>query len=231
MLTILNGIVFTIAYLWNAALHAASLVKFVRTLQRVAIGAILGSLILAMVFPEAVASRLTIYQETLSPYSTSSELAHRTRDYPLANFVRAFDHPNWLYGYGIGTTALGVQYLTRYFGVLPVGGVESGFGTVVLEFGFLGLLLWLLLALSITISCWRVVRSLRGSRFFPIAFLFFWFPFLILLPQMWGGIQQYQDYINNSYLWLFIGMLFRLPEMERKIRNSQESTVFAAKGQ
>jgi hypothetical protein len=43
-----------------------------------------------VIFPEQVGSRFAIYSETLSPYSTASELA-----------------------YGTGTASLGIQYVAR----------------------------------------------------------------------------------------------------------------------
>jgi hypothetical protein len=81
----------------------------------------------ADVFTEEVNSRLAIYSETLSQYSTASELSCRTRDYPLRNFLAAFDTPRWAYGYGIGTASLGIQYVTRILHAAPTGiSVENG---------------------------------------------------------------------------------------------------------
>jgi len=37
-------------------------------------------------------NRLAIYSETLDPRSPTSELVHRSRDYPLKNFMAAFDY-------------------------------------------------------------------------------------------------------------------------------------------
>lgn len=47
--------------------------------------------------------------------SPTSELANRSWDYPIANFVGAFHYPRWPDGYGIGTTALGGHYVARFF--------------------------------------------------------------------------------------------------------------------
>jgi len=30
---------------------------------------------------------------------------------------------------------------------------------------------------------------------------------------MYFGMQVYQDYVNNAYLWLLIGVLYRLPKL------------------
>jgi len=100
-----------------------------RTLQRAVLGVALAMLILFLTYPDALLNRLAVYSETLDPRSPASELMHRTRDYPLANFLAAFSSPNWAYGFGIGTVSLGGQYVARIFHVLPpTEGVESGYG-------------------------------------------------------------------------------------------------------
>jgi len=35
----------------------------------------------------------------------------------------------------------------------------------------------------------------------------------MLIPDM-VGIQAYEDFILNAYLWFFLGMLFRLPHLK-----------------
>jgi hypothetical protein len=72
--------------------------------------------------------------------SSKSELQHRTWEYPLQSFLGAFNYDRWPYGYGTGTSSLGVQYVAKIFHRAPMGiGVESGFGSVVLEMGIGGL--------------------------------------------------------------------------------------------
>src|SRR5882672_4754335 len=170
---------------------------------------------LLTIFPEALLGRLAVYSETLSPNSSASELTHRARDYPLQNFLGAFNYERWPYGYGIGTTALGTQYVARIFGVKPpAGGVESGFGVLIVEMGIGGLLLWLVMAIAVIVSAWKIVRKLRGSPWFPVGFVIFWYAFLMLFPLMAGGIQAYEDFVLNAYLWLLLGILFRLPHIK-----------------
>src|SRR5438552_1008392 len=126
----------------------------------------------------------------------------------------AFGYERWPYGYGIGTTSLGTQYVARFFGSKPpVIGVESGFGTIVLEMGIGGLVLWFVMSFAILFSAWRVVKKLRGSPWFPLAFVIFWYAGLLLLPMTFAGMQPYQDFVLNAYLWLLLGILFRLPTL------------------
>jgi hypothetical protein len=166
------------------------------------------------IYPEAFLGRLAVYSETLDPRSPASELVHRARDYPLKNFLAAFDYDRWPYGYGIGTISLGGQYVARFFNARPtVGAVESGFGCLIIEMGIGGLLLWFVLAAAILISAWRVVRQLKGSPWSPLAFMIFWYAFILLVPLTFEGLQPYQDFILNAYLWLLLGVLFRLPKL------------------
>jgi len=96
----------------------------------------------------------------------------------------------------------------------PLGvGVESGFGTLVIEMGIGGLILWFVMSFAILFSAWRVVKKLRGSPWFPLGFVIFWYAGLLLLPITFTGIQAYEDFVLNAYLWLLLSILFRLPTL------------------
>ena len=209
-----SALVGAAAFIWGAPWRQGEALRVLRTLQRAALGIALAAVVLFLTYPGAFLDRLSVYSETLDPRSPASELLHRTHDYPLRNFLAAFDYPRWPYGYGIGTVSLGGQYVSRFFHAPPaVGGVESGFGGLIIEMGIGGLILWLVLAAAILISAWRVVRKLKGSPWFPLAFMIFLYAFLLLLPLTYGGLQPYQDFILNAYLWLLLGVLFRLPKL------------------
>jgi hypothetical protein len=64
--------------------------------------------------------------------------------------------------------------------------------------GIVGLLLWLILGVSVSISAWKVIRQLRGSPWFPIAFVIFWFIFLLFSPMGYNSISFYQDFLVNA---------------------------------
>ena len=209
-----SALVGALAFVWGAPWRQREVVRVLRTLQRALLGVVLAMALLLFLFPEALLSRVAFYSETLSPTSTASELQHRTWDYPMANFLGAFGFDRWPYGYGIGTSCLGVQYVAKFFHARqPVLGVESGFGALVVEMGIGGLLLWLVMSLAVVLSAWRVVKKLRGSPWFPIAFMIFWYAGLLLFPMTYAGMQAYEDYLLNAYLWLLLGILFRLPTL------------------
>ncbi len=212
--TLGSSVVGAVAFIWGAPWRQGEVLRVVRTLQRVLMGIALAIVVLLFAYPEAFLGRLAVYSETLDPRSPKSELIHRARDYPLANFLAAFDYSRWPYGYGIGTTSNGVQYVYKFFHARPpVASVESGFGAIVVEMGIVGLALWLVMSFSVLLSAWKVVRTLRGSPWFPLGFMIFFYAFLLLLPMTFAAITQYQDFIMNAYLWLLLGILFRLPKL------------------
>jgi hypothetical protein len=210
----ITALVTSAAFVWGAPWRQGEALRVFRGIQRSLVGIALGIVLLLIAFPDALLSRFAIYEETLMPNSPTSELAHRGWYYPVQNFLGAFTYDRWPYGYGIGTTALGTQYVARFFHAKPpVVGVESGFGTLVVEMGILGLVLWLVMSAAILFCSWKVVKKLKGSPWFPLAFVIFWYGFVLLLPSTFGGIQPYEDFLLNAYFWLLLGVLFRLPTL------------------
>jgi hypothetical protein len=229
MWTLGSSIVGGAAFLWGAPWRQGEARRILKTLQRAVLGITLGMVLLFWLFPEAFVNRLKVYSETLDPRSPTNELVLRTRDYPLANFLGAFDNPRWPYGFGLGTASLGGQYVTRIFGVsTPTEPVESGFGCLILEMGVVGLALWFIMSGAVLFSAWKVVRQLRGSPWFPLAFMIFWYAFLLLLPFTFQGIQAYQDFVLNAYLWLLLGVQFRLPKLAQSAQAAANSLQPAA---
>jgi hypothetical protein len=43
--------------------------------------------------------------------------------------------------------------------------------------------------------------------------MIFWYAGLLLLPITFAGIQAYEDFVLNAFLWLSLGILFRLPSI------------------
>jgi hypothetical protein len=222
-----STLVMIAAFVWGAPWRQREVMPVIRTVQRAALGMVLAFIALSFIFPEALSSRLTFYRETLAPDSQNSELSHRAWGYPVRNFLGAFDYPRWPYGYGIGTTALGTQYIARIFNAKPlVTGVESGYGTLVVEMGILGLIFWFVMSFAILWCSWRVIGSLKGSPFFPLGFAIFWYSFLVLFPLTFTGMQTFEDFIMNAYLWLLLGILFRLPALAKAPAGQESLSVF-----
>jgi len=221
MWTMGSAIVCTVAFLWGCPWQQGQLVRILRTFQRSVIVMGIALALGTYFYPDAVKDRVTYYLETLVGDTPSNELAVRTGSYPTQNFLNAFNYERWPYGYGIGTASLGTQYVARIMHAQPMGiGVESGYGTLVVELGIVGLVLWIFMSFAIVISGWRVVRKLRGTVLFPIGFVIFWYSVLLLLLYAYAGFQSYEDFILNALLWISLGFLFRLPRLP--VGNLQE---------
>ena len=210
----INALATSVAFIWGAPWRQGEALRVFRAIQRAALAIGLGIVLLFYAYPDALLARLAIYEETLMPNSPTSELMNRSWDYPVRNFLGAFNYDRWPYGYGIGTASLGTQYVARIFNAKPPGvGVESGYGTLVVEMGIGGLVLWIVMSLAITVSAWKVVKKLKGSPLFPLGFVIFWYAFFLLFPATFGGMQPYEDFLLNAYFWLLLGVLFRLPTL------------------
>lgn len=211
-----SAVAVALGVIWGASWAEEQRARVIRAIWRAAVFVAIVLGILVAAFPQAVASRLAIYAETLVPSSPASELGFRSWNYPLMNFFAAFDDPRWPYGYGTGTASLGVQYVARIMHAQPMNvGVENGYGQLVTELGILGLVLWILLAYTITRSAWQATKKLKGTEWFPIGFAIFWYTFLLAFPLSFYGFVAYQDFVLNAYFWLMLGILFRVSEFPR----------------
>jgi hypothetical protein len=226
MMCSINGLLVLAGFLWGAPWRQREVIRVLRAIQRTALIVGLGIIVLLTMFPEELGSRMAIYSETLMPNSPASELVHRTQTYPLLQLGYAFDHPRWPYGYGIGTCSLGVQYVIRIMHATPMPiGVESGFGNLVVELGIVGLILWIILGLAIAISAGKVVMELRGTPWFPLSFAICFYAVLLFFPMMYTGASAYQDFVLNAYLWVLLGILYRLRKFPKEIQIAQAQMI------
>ncbi len=72
--------------------------------------------------------------------------------------------------------------------------------------------LWILWTAALLWSSWKVVRTLKRTRLFPIAIAILWYAFILLYPLTFLGIDIYENFVNNAFLWILVGILFRLPD-------------------
>ena len=79
----INAAATSIAFVWGAPWRQGEALRVFRSIQRVAIGIGLGMVLLFYVYPDALMSRLAIYEETLLPDSPTNELTHRGLTYPI----------------------------------------------------------------------------------------------------------------------------------------------------
>lgn len=216
------ALILVAGFLWGARGRQRETFRIIRAIQGVALFAGVGIMLLLTIFPEEWGSRMAIYSETLLPSSPTSELVRRTQIYPLQQLGYAFDHPRWPYGYGIGTCTLGGQYVIRIMHAQPMGiGVESGFGNLIVELGIVGLVLWIVLGFSIAVSAWKVVKELRGTPWFPFCFAIYLYAVLLFFPMTYTSFTAYQDFVLNAFLWLQLGILYRLRHFAYEISSAE----------
>jgi hypothetical protein len=210
-----SALVMAAAFLWGAPRHQRQAHRSLKAIRRSLAMAALGLTAVILIFPSESAPRIAYYAETLLPSSSAYEVSNRTWDYPVANLLYTFDQPNWLLGNGTGVCSLSAQYVGRFLGQRPPSvGVEDGYGSLALEMGIVAPFLWIAWTAALLYYSWKVVKQLRGTRFFPIAFAILLYAFLMLYPFTFTSLAPYQNYLNNAYLWLLIGILFRLPEIQ-----------------
>jgi hypothetical protein len=212
MLAIATVLVLSVAFLWGAPWRWRQAHRMLKTIRRLFIVGALGLAAVLLIFPEEAGSRIAFYTETLLPSSSAYQLGHRSWDYPIHNLELAFTNPNWVMGNGIGTASLGTQYVARIIGKRsPDISVEEGFGLLIIEMGILAPFLWIAWSAALLYHAWKVVIRMRATRLFPIAFAIFWYSFLLLYPMTFGSISAFENFVCNLYLWLLVGVLFKLP--------------------
>jgi hypothetical protein len=208
-----SALALSAGFLWGAPWRWGQGHRLLKAIRNSVIVGALGLAAVVLIFPQKTGSRIAFYSETLMPSSSAYELSTRAWNYPVQNLLDAFKE-HWMVGSGTGTASLGSQYVSGLLGEPPPNvGVEEGFGALIVEMGILAAVLWLLWSAAVLYYSWKVVRRLRGTRFFPLAVGIVWWAFLLLLPMTWGALSAYQDFICNIYMWLMLGMLYRLPEI------------------
>lgn len=213
LFSLISALALSAGFLWGAWKWGSGR-RLVKVVRRSLVFASLALAAFMLIFPAAASSRLSFYSETLLPSSSAYELSNRSWNYPMGELVRAFSSPHWLVGNGTGTDTLGDQYVSELLKrPVPDVGVEEGFGQLIAEMGIFAPLLWILWAVAAVAACFRIASRLKATRFFPIAISIVWYVFLLLFPLTYLGIDAYQNYVNNAFLWLLIGVLFRLPEL------------------
>lgn len=211
---LVSSVVLAVGFLWGAPWHRGQAHRLIRAVRRSFIIAAIGLAMLVGFFPDEAGSRVAFYVETLDPSSSSYQGSHRGWEYPIENLELAFTNPNWIFGNGIGTASLGTQYVAK-IAKIPRQDiwVEEGYGNLIIEMGIIAPFLWIAWTAALLYLSWKIAYRLRGTRLFPVALAIIWYVFLILYPLTFGGLSPYQNYICNAYLWLLVGMLFRLPDV------------------
>ena len=209
-----SAFVMTAAFLWGAPWRWGQGHRLVKALRRGFLIGGLGLILMVEVFPAVIGGSWAFVSETLFQGSGGSDLSNRGWDYPVQNLMEAFQEGNLVVGHGTGMSSLGMQYVSRLVGEqIPNISVESGFGTLIVEMGIFGPILWLIWTSFLLWQGWKIVRKLRETVYFPLGFAIWWYAVIALVLFMHLTMALYQNFVNNAYLWLLIGVLYRLPKL------------------
>jgi hypothetical protein len=226
----ITTLVLVAGFLWGAPWRWRQAHHLIKAIRTTVIAVVFGLALIFLLFPDEIAPRIAFYSETLNPNSSAYEVNTRAWDYPIRNLLGAFDDPHWILGNGIGTASLGGQYVAKLLGKRPLEiWVEEGYGVLIIEMGIIAPFLWILWAGALVYTSWGVLTRLRQTRFFPIACAFFWYIFLLLFPLTYGGISAYENFVCNMYLWIWVGILFRLPEIQENSPSYFELSTYKPK--
>ena len=209
---LVSAVVLVAAIMWGSGRTAVQFIRAGRAIRLALTFAALALLFMTFLYPDAIKARWALYSETLTPGAAKSELGYRAWDFPVQAVQSVFNQPNWEFGNGIGAVSLGTQYVSAVLGTpKPSYASESGYGALILEFGIIGPFIWILWTSSLLICAWKVVRKLKRTPLFPIGFAIFFYALYVLVLGFFYSLPIYQNYLSNAYLWLTLGMLFRLP--------------------
>jgi hypothetical protein len=166
---------------------------------------------LNLVAPSLISSRAEFYSTTLDPNAETNEWAFRWKNY-THDTVRGIALGG-LIGQGTGQESLGKQYIYGGEANDPLGlyQVEAGYGSVAIEWGIVGLALWLWWSVAWLLRMVTSTRRALGDRVSAFGIIVTaWFLFLMFVA-FFGGFANFQNYINNVFLWFLSGMVFALP--------------------
>lgn len=163
---------------------------------------------LVTVFPAVGLSRSLWYRETLSPRALNNEWPTRWGAFSASILFGVQE--GGLIGRGTGTQSLGRQYLYEGNEEPPLARsvVEGGYAAVAIEWGWMGVVLWVSWSVGWSWRQWRSVLDTRGSPLARTKLVLFGWVFFFLFLGFFGGFQSFQNYVGNAYFWLVSGMIF-----------------------
>jgi hypothetical protein len=164
------------------------------------------------VFPQLSGNRVQYLTGTLDPNVSGNDWGPRFATWS-DNTERGLQ-TGGLLGAGTGSGSLGLQYLTQNFDAATLTGVaqvEGGYAVVALQWGVLGLALWLGWTLAWVWRQWLAVRSSRGTPLASVGLILIVWMVMLLFVAFVLGFQGFQNYYANAYFWIFSGLLFALP--------------------
>lgn len=186
-----------------------------KVLAAIVICGVLAVVTMLVLTPTLVINRLALYLVTLNPLSAQNEWSYRW-DYFGGAVVHGISLGQWT-GLGTGHESLGKQYLFGGVENSPAGlyTVEGGYASLAVEWGIVGLILWLGWSLTWVLAQWRRLRAAVDPRQAAAGTMLLVWVAVILFPAFVTGLQSFQNYTTNVYFWLLSGIVLGMPRRER----------------
>jgi hypothetical protein len=221
------------AFLLLAAVLAPAIAERRSTISRAVVlgaGLVVTFGVLSYVAPSLVSSRAELYATTLDPAAQTNEWSFRWSSYSR-DTLRGISFGGVI-GTGTGFESLGRQYIHGGEGYDSPGLylVEAGYGSVAVEWGLIGLALWIVWSVAWLVRMLARVASALGDRVAAFGVVVTAWYFFLMFLAFFGGIANFQNYINNVFLWFLSGMVFALPLAAGRSEADDGSVVVQERG-
>jgi hypothetical protein len=202
------------AFVILAAVLAPAIAERRPTISRAVVlagGLVITFGLLSYLAPSLVSSRAEFYVTTLDPAAQTNEWSFRWTSYSR-DTLRGISFGGVI-GRGTGVESLGKQYILGGEGYDSPGLylVEAGYGSVAVEWGLIGLALWMVWSVAWLVRMLARVAAALGDRVAAFGVVVTAWYFFLMFLAFFGGIANFQNYINNVFIWFLSGMVFALP--------------------
>lgn len=198
------------------------------TLVLVAFGVIAGTAAISYFLPNLLSNRFAFYLSTLNPLSGANEWGFRWSQF-TSNLQRGIDLGGVI-GLGTGHESLGKQYL--YGGATNstsgLYSIEGGYAAVAVEFGLVGLVIWLVWTIGWTRRQIRLAWAERDWVLRSAGLVLVGYLVIFLIIEFAIGFQSFQNYFANAYFWLLSGVVFGIHRASQPDVPMHESNPLAA---
>jgi hypothetical protein len=145
----------------------------------------------------------SFYQATLNPASQSFEAGHRLQYYAL-DAITGLRHG--VIGRGTGDQSTGRRYVG--LGSADALAPESGWGSLALEWGLVGFVLWVVWSVGWVYKAVRLAINPVPGPGAPLRGLIAFYVVSLLIVQFSLGAGFFENYIANIFFWFLSGVSF-----------------------
>jgi hypothetical protein len=195
-------IIILFAFLYRGSKAGEAVSSRATTMSLLALLIVIGGLLwllLSAVRPDYAQATLDFADTTIPYFGDHYDLHSQNISYSLQSFG--------LLGNGVGSASIGIYYFTTQ---ILFEGVETGYASVIIEFGVVGLILWGWIGFTLIRQTWKASRVLRSTPYYGLALAGLLLQSLFLFILFMLGSSIYQEYLVSSALWFLSGLILGL---------------------